>query len=117
MGALTTHVLDTSLGRPGRGIRVELFSLGSNRAKLRETETNDDGRSEAPLLQGQDFKEGTYELVFHVSDYFKKTGGIEVSSPPFLGEIVIRFNVGAAHEHYHVPLLLSRYGYTTYRGS
>lgn len=117
MGALTTHVLDTSLGRPGRGIYVELFSLGSNREKLGETRTNDDGRSEAPLLQDQAFKEGTYELVFHVSDYFEKTGGMEAPSPQFLGEVVIRFNVGAAHEHYHVPLLLSRYGYTTYRGS
>ena len=116
MGALTTHVLDTALGRPGRGIRVELFSLGSNREKLGEATTNDDGRTEAPLLQDQEFEEGIYELVFHVGDYFETTG-IEVASPQFLGEVVIRFNVAAPHEHYHVPLLLSRYGYTTYRGS
>lgn len=111
MGALTTHVLDTSRGRPGRGIHVEVYRLDRDRQKLGETTTNDDGRSEAPLLQDDAFKEGTYELVFHVGDYFDKV------SPRFLGEVVIRFNVEASEEHYHVPLLLSPYGYTTYRGS
>ncbi len=117
MGELTTHVLDTSVGRPGRGMRVELFRLdGGRRDKLSELVTNDDGRGDGPVLAGERFVVGVYELVFHAAEYFAREGR-EPESPPFLDEVVLRFRVSAPREHYHVPLLLSPYGYTTYRGS
>lgn len=111
MGRLTTHVLDTSTGKPASGIKIELFS---NDKKLATATTNDDGRVDTPMLEGANFVEGSYQLVFHANDYFTQNGG-EPSN--FLNEVVIRFNVADAGEHYHVPLLLSPYGYATYRGS
>ncbi len=117
MGQLTTHVLDTSNGRPARGILIELFALsGESREKLGAATTNDDGRLDAPLLQGDAFRPGTYELVFHTGVYLDATGAA-LPSPKFLDEIVIRFGIAAPDEHYHVPLLLSAFGYSTYRGS
>lgn len=112
MGRLTTHVLDTALGRPGAGIRVEVWQSGGDRRKLGEAVTNHDGRCEEPLLSGAEFVTGDYELVFQAGDYLSRRG-----DDAFLGDIVIRFRVTDADEHYHVPLLLSPYGYTTYRGS
>ncbi len=110
MGKLTTHVLDTANGRPGRGIAGRLYALGNERRLLAGFMTNDDGRVDEPLLQGEDFVAGAYELVFEVGDYF------EGNEAPFLTEVVIRFNL-SADEHYHVPLLVSPWSYTTYRGS
>ncbi|MEQ5820391.1 hydroxyisourate hydrolase [Halomonas sp. SCS19] len=117
MGRLTTHVLDTALGRPGQGIRIELFRiLGDERQRLGETKTNDDGRCDSPILEGDDFVEGEYELLFHAGDYLRALG-VEASEPRFLDRIPLRFGVADASEHYHVPLLLSPYSYSTYRGS
>ncbi|CAM3426057.1 hydroxyisourate hydrolase [Halomonas lysinitropha] len=117
MGYLTTHVLDTAEGRPGQGIRIEIFRLeGENRTRLKELVTNDDGRCDAPLLEGEDFATGEYELLFHAGDYLRARG-VEAEEPRFLDLIPLRFGVADAGQHYHVPLLLSPYGYSTYRGS
>ncbi len=117
MGYLTTHVLDTAEGRPGQGIRIEVFRLeGENRTRLKAVVTNDDGRCDAPLLEGDDFATGEYELLFHAGDYLRARG-VEADEPRFLDVIPLRFGVADAGQHYHVPLLLSPYGYSTYRGS
>lgn len=117
MGRLTTHVLDTSLGRPGQGIRIEIFRIeGDERRHLGETLTNDDGRCDQPILEGEAFSVGEYELLFHAGEYLARQG-IEASGPRFLDRVVLRFGVADAGEHYHVPLLLSPYSYSTYRGS
>lgn len=116
-GKLTTHVLDTMSGRPGAGLLIELFRLdGGGRVLVASARTNDDGRCDAPLLAGGDFKPGEYELLFHVSDYFAAAGA-NLTDPPFLTAVPVRFGVSAAGQHYHVPLLISPYGYSTYRGS
>lgn len=117
MGRLTTHVLDTSLGRPGEGIRIEIFRIkGDERQRLGETLTNDDGRCDQPILEGEAFSEGEYELLFHAGEYLARQG-IEANGPRFLDRVVLRFGVADASEHYHVPLLISPYSYSTYRGS
>jgi len=116
VGQLTTHVLDTSAGRPGSGIRVELFLLGDERQKVSEGLTNEDGRIDVPLAEGATFVAGQYELVFHAGTYLAESGATD-GPPRFLDEVVLRFGVSAPEEHYHVPLLLSAHGYTTYRGS
>lgn len=116
-GRLTTHVLDTAGGRPAAGIRIELFRLdGDARGHLSSHETNADGRCDAPLLEGTDFTAGSYELVFHVADYFRKAG-TELPEPAFLDVVPIRFGIAEPGQHYHVPLLISPFGYSTYRGS
>jgi len=116
MGRLTTHVLDTSAGRPADGIRVELYRLDGDRSLLGEALTNRDGRCDAPLLEGGEFTVGRYELVFHAGDYFDRQGH-GGQKPRFLDQVVIRFGVADSSEHYHVPLLLSPFAYNTYRGS
>ena len=116
MGALTTHVLDTSAGKPGSGIRLDLYRIGKQRQHLITTMTNEDGRCDQALLQDSEFSQGEYEIVFQAGEYFAGRG-IELPEPPFLNQVVIRFSVSDASEHYHVPLLLSPYGYSTYRGS
>jgi|SRR5215470_2678291 len=116
MGRLTTHVLDTARGRPGAGIRIDLYRIGTGREPLAQTTTNDDGRCDKPLLEGDGLKTGAYELVFHVGPYFAGHG-VAQPEPRFLDEVVIRFGIARADEHYHVPLLISPYGYSTYRGS
>lgn len=116
MGRLTTHVLDTALGCPGKGIQIELFSVDGGREKLTEVVTNDDGRCDGPILEGDAFKAGVYELVFHAGDYFDESGQ-DLPSPKFLDEVVIRFGIAAPGEHYHVPLLISPFAFSTYRGS
>jgi 5-hydroxyisourate hydrolase len=113
-GYLTTHVLDTARGCPAAGLRIELFRLeGGARVSLAEAWTNADGRTDAPILPPGRFAAGVYELVFHAGAYF----GAASASPPFLDEIPVRFGLSEASVHYHVPLLLSPYGYSTYRGS
>jgi len=117
MGKLTTHVLDTANGRPGAGIKVELFALsGDARRALKTVTTNDDGRCDAPLLEGPAFAAGEYELVFHAGDYFAARG-VQVPTPRFVDRVVLRFGIADAGAHYHVPLLVSPWSYSTYRGS
>jgi 5-hydroxyisourate hydrolase len=113
-GRLTTHVLDTALGEPARGLRIELFRLeGDTFHHLKTVETNDDGRCDAPLLAGETMKVGTYELRFHAGDYL----GLSQEGPMFLDVIPIRFGLSDESAHYHVPLLVSPFSYSTYRGS
>ncbi|WP_110654490.1 hydroxyisourate hydrolase [Salinicola halimionae] len=122
-GYLTTHVLDTARGRPASDLRVELYRLeGGTRLKLIDVITNADGRCDAPLLEGADFTAGVYELLFHAGDYLRAghTSGLRASHTAeghFLDRIPLRFTVDAPGEHYHVPLLLSPFSYSTYRGS
>jgi 5-hydroxyisourate hydrolase len=116
-GRLTTHVLDTAHGRPGMGIAVTLYRLnGDRRSIVTETRTNADGRCDAPLLAGDDFRPGTYELVFAAGAYFRTANAV-TADPPFLDEVPIRFGIAHADQHYHVPLLISPWSYSTYRGS
>ena len=115
MGALTTHVLDTAQGRPGSGVRVELFEVTDGRRPVTAVRTNRDGRCDAPLIEGDAFHAGQWELVFHVGEYFAGTD-LPTADPPFLDRVTIRFGI-AADAHYHVPLLVAPWGYTTYRGS
>jgi 5-hydroxyisourate hydrolase len=112
MSRLTTHVLDTSIGRPAAGVRMVLRRDGE---VLADTRTNADGRTDQPLLDGAAFCAGTYELAFHVGDYFRGQGA-SLSDPPFLDVVPIRFSI-TGDRHYHVPLLVSPFGYSTYRGS
>ena len=115
MGRITTHVLDTAAGRPAAGLKLVLTRLDGETAVVVETATNADGRVDKPLLEGADFASGTYEIMFHVGDYFRRTGA-KLPEPPFLELVPIRFGV-AEDTHYHVPLLVSPFAYSTYRGS
>ena len=116
MGRLTTHVLDTAAGKPAAGIKIELWRIGDDLMHLKTLATNDDGRADAPLLDGGDFQRGEYELRFHAGDYLSGSG-VNLPKPAFLDVIPIRFGIADPDTHYHVPLLLSPYGYSTYRGS
>ena len=115
MTKLTTHVLDTYSGKPGKNIRVDVYHVSNKLNKINSVVLNNDGRSEKPLIEGSDFREGEYELIFHVGDYFKKI--TDLPKTPFLNKIVIRFGISNSNEHYHVPLLVSPWSYSTYRGS
>lgn len=115
-GRLTTHVLDTASGKPAAALSVSLFRLeGEERRLVKTGRTNTDGRCDAPLLEGAEFSSGQYELVFSVGDYFR-AAGVELPEPAFLDAVPVRFGISGAG-HYHVPLLVSPYGYSTYRGS
>ncbi|MDF1726457.1 MAG: hydroxyisourate hydrolase [Sulfitobacter sp.] len=117
VGYLTTHVLDTARGLPAGGLKVTLFRLeGANRLKLAEMTTNADGRTDGPILPQGQMPAGTYELLFEAGAYLKGAG-LSQDTTPFLDEIPIRFGITDDNVHYHVPLLLSPYGYSTYRGS
>jgi 5-hydroxyisourate hydrolase len=114
-GRLTTHVLDTTHGRPARGMRIDLVYVhGDHTHHLIETYTNADGRLDQPLLAGEDFQLGEFELHFHVGQYFSRLG-LEIETP-FLDMVPVRFTL-SEKTHYHVPLLVSPFGYSTYRGS
>ena len=118
MGRLTTHVLDTMAGTPAAGLAIELWTVGEDARRLRTVATNADGRVDAPLLEGAAFIAGRYELRFHAGAYLRARHGVGGGSDPlFLDEIPIRFGIADPGQHYHVPLLLSAYGYSTYRGS
>lgn len=113
MGRLTTHVLDTHAGKPAAGLKIELWQGAS---KLKELRTNSDGRADGPILEGEALRAGEYELRFHAGEYLKAQG-LKLAEPAFLDIIPIRFGIADAAGHYHVPLLLSAHGYSTYRGS
>jgi 5-hydroxyisourate hydrolase len=116
-GRLTTHVLDTAQGVPAPGMEIELWFLqGEERRHLKTVRTDDDGRTGEPLLEAEELHPGAYELVFSVGAYFAGQP-IEVPEPPFLDQVPVRFGVADAGAHYHVPLLVSPWAYSTYRGS
>ena len=118
MGRLSTHVLDIQTGRPAAGVVIDLVDVASDGATrlIKTISTNADGRTDAPLLVGDDFRTGVFELRFHVGDYFRRSGQPS-DKTAFLDIIPIRFGVGEADGHYHVPLLVSPWAYSTYRGS
>ncbi|MBI2720444.1 MAG: hydroxyisourate hydrolase [Rhizobiales bacterium] len=116
MGRLTTHVLDTATGHPAAGLKIELYLLDGGTVHLKTIVTNADGRADGPILEGAAFLRGHYELRFHAGDYLKASGA-KLTDPAFLDVIPLRFGIADPGQHYHVPLLLSPYGYSTYRGS
>jgi 5-hydroxyisourate hydrolase len=118
MGRLSTHVLDTMHGRPAAGMRVELLEAraAGGWSHLLELATNADGRTEAPLLAGAAFRTGRFELRFHVAAYFRAEA-VSMPEPPFLDIVPVQFGIADPDGHYHVPLLVSPYAYSTYRGS
>lgn len=116
-GRLTTHVLDTARGRPAAGVVIELSRVeGLDHHHIKSVTTNSDGRVDVPLLAGAELQSGVYELRFHAGDYLRSSGE-KLPDPAFLDVIPIRFGIADTGAHYHVPLLISAYGYSTYRGS
>jgi 5-hydroxyisourate hydrolase len=116
MGKLTTHVLNIAAGTPAAGMRIDLRSLQHASMTPISVVTNPDGRCSAPLLQGTDFLPGRYSLSFQVAAYFRSIG-VALPDPPFLDEVTLTFGVADPSENYHVPLLVSPWSYSTYRGS
>lgn len=114
MARLTTHVLDTARGVPAGGMRIDLYGLDGTRSLLKSVSTNGNGRTDEPVLPAA--APGAYELVFHVGDYFRRAQ-VAGAGPSFLDEVPIRFSIVEPDGHYHVPLLVSPWSYTTYRGS
>jgi 5-hydroxyisourate hydrolase len=117
MGRLTTHVLDTASGTPAAGMRIDfaIVEAGGTR-HVRTIRTNTEGRTDEPLLAGDSMRAGTFELTFHVADYFR-ANGVALADPPFLDRVPLRFAIADTAAHYHVPLLCSPWSYSTYRGS
>ena len=116
MTKLTTHVLDIFSGKPGKGIKVELFFFnGEKKEKINSIILNSDGRSDKPLVEKDKFKNGKYELIFYIGDYFKTI--TKLNQLQFLDDVVVRFGISNNKENYHVPLLVSPWSYSTYRGS
>lgn len=117
MGKLSTHVLDIAQGRPAADVALELYALGpGGRTLLKSARTNQDGRCDAPLLQGDDMRAGQYELVFAAGDYFARQG-LLLPVPRFVDRVTLAFGIADAGQNYHVPLLVSPWAYSTYRGS
>lgn len=121
MGRLSTHVLDTASGKPAAGVSIDLYYLGGeSRQHLATFVTNDDGRTDEPLMQDEDMVTGVFELVFHAGAYLDaqaKAHGVALPEPKFLDKIPVQFGIADETANYHVPLLLSPFGYSTYRGS
>jgi len=116
-GFLTTHVLDTARGAPAEGVKISLYRVsGNSHRKIAETVTNADGRTDTPILPQGKMKAGSYELIFFAGDYLR-TSGQAGQDPLFLDQVPIRFGISDEGSHYHVPLLISPFGYSTYRGS
>jgi 5-hydroxyisourate hydrolase len=113
MARISTHVLDTSRGKPAQGLGIDLYFGGKI---VKTAVTNIDGRTDQPLVSADRLETGVYELTFHAGDYFRAIG-VVLTAPPFLDQVVVRFGVADPNGNYHVPLLLSPYGYSTYRGS
>ena len=117
MAGLSTHILDTSSGRPAAGVRISLYQLNNGeRSLIDEYTSNSDGRVDQPLLTEQTATPGQYELTFYVGDYFR-ANGTPLAEPAFLDDVVLRFAISDPSQHYHVPLLISPWAYSTYRGS
>jgi 5-hydroxyisourate hydrolase len=117
MGKLSTHVLDTAHGKPGAGVKVELYEVGpQGRRLLKSDATNQDGRCNAPLLEGESMRAGQYELVFHAGDYFAAQG-VGLPAPRFIDRVTIAFGIADPAQNYHVPLVVTPWSYSTYRGS
>lgn len=117
MGRLSTHVLDTMQGKPAAGVDIQLFRIEDDEPIfIKGATTNADGRTDAPLLSGAELQPGVYELMFTVGDYFRRQGA-SLPEPAFLDDVPIRFGIADADGHYHVPLLVSPWSYSTYRGS
>jgi 5-hydroxyisourate hydrolase len=117
MARLSTHVLDVARGVAAAGVAIELHRLaGGGRQSITAATTNGDGRTDAPLLAADRLEPGIYELTFHAGDYYRR-GGVALADPPFLDAVVVRFGIADPAANYHVPLLLSPYGYSTYRGT
>ena len=117
MGRLTTHVLDTARGKPAANLEIDLVSIdGDTQTLVKTVTTNADGRCDAPLLEGDALIRGRYKLIFHVASYLRQMGD-DLPEFPFLDDVEIAFGIDRDDQHYHVPLLLSAYGYSTYRGS
>lgn len=117
MGKLSTHVLDTMHGTPAQGVAIDLYALdGDSRNHILQAHTNADGRCDQPLLQGASLRAGRYELVFHVGEYFSGKG-VALPDPSFLDQVTINFGVADAEQNYHVPLVVTPWSYSTYRGS
>ncbi|MCI2808398.1 hydroxyisourate hydrolase [Eoetvoesiella caeni] len=117
MGKLSTHVLDTMHGKPAQNVGIKLYAIrGETRHLLKEATTNSDGRCDEPLLQGEGMKAGVYELVFGAGDYFAQKG-VKMPKPRFLDQVVLRFGIADPTENYHVPLVVTPWTYSTYRGS
>lgn len=117
MGKLSTHVLDTTQGKPGAGVALELYFIDDGeRALLTRAVTNADGRCDRPLLEGEALRAGRYELVFAAGDYFAAQG-VDLPSPRFVDRVTIAFGVADASQNYHVPLVVTPWSYSTYRGS
>lgn len=116
MGRLTTHVLDTAQGCPAAAVSIELYRVDAQRQLIRKDQTNADGRLDTPMLDADEFRPGVYELVFQAGDYFRACK-LDLPDPAFVDEVVLRFGIADANAHYHVPLLVSPWSYSTYRGS
>lgn len=117
MSGLTTHVLDIASGQPAANVKIELYMLRfQKREWLKTVVTNGDGRLDFPLLLPEEMEACEYEFVFHIGDYFKGVG-VKLPEPPFLDKVPVRFGISDLTSHYHVPLLISPYGYQVYRGS
>ncbi|HEX3358789.1 MAG TPA: hydroxyisourate hydrolase [Tepidisphaeraceae bacterium] len=116
MAKLSTHVLDTAHGRPAGGMKIDFFKVEqAGNVLIKTVTTNKDGRTDQPLLEGN-LTAGTYELLFHVGDFFRQSGD-QITQPPFLDVVPIRFGIADTNANYHVPLLVSPWSYSTYRGS
>ena len=117
MGKLSTHVLDTTQGKPGAGVAIALYAVGDGgRTLLKRALTNQDGRCDAPLLEGDSLVAGRYELVFAAGDYFAAQG-VDLPEPRFIDQVTIAFGIARTDQNYHVPLVVTPWSYSTYRGS